>query len=353
MNWWLVRALALMAATFFVPLAWAGDASPPSMAKQLGDQLDRRPLIAIGESHRSARFHRFLDSLIRDRDFICRVDDIVVEFGNSALQATADRYVGGGEVSRDEKVRMWRDTGQWLVWDSPVYERFFDTVREINQRRLCPRPVRVLLGDPPIRWEEVRSAADYRAFAERDQAFAGIVEREVLARDRRALLIIGGTHILKGRPREYEGGATVGEILERRHPGLLFAVLPTEDPGVAAVAGLGPRRRLAVVRELPLGAESYARLASARTSMRVTVDGERVWRPANALGWPATAAVVDALLLLDGEDAEVRPDPAIYRDPAYQAELRRRAAILAEVYGMDFLPELEALLAPDGGAASD
>ena len=318
-----------------------------AVAARLGDQLNRTPLIAVGESHRSARFHHFLESLIRNRDFICRVDDIVVEFGNSAHQATADRYVGGGEVSPDEKVRMWRDTGQWLVWDSPVYERFFDTVRDVNQRRLCPQPVRVLLGDPPIRWEQVRSAADYRAFAERDQAFAGIVEREVLARDRRALLIMGSTHILKGRPREYEGGATVGEILERRHPGRLFSVLPTDDAAVSAAAGLGPRRRLAVVGELPLGVESYARFASARTSMRVMVGGERVWRPVNALDWPATATVVDALLLLDGQDEEIRPDPAIYRDPAYQAELRRRAAILAEVYGMDFLPELEALLAPE------
>jgi hypothetical protein len=42
---------------------------------------------------------------------------------------------------------------------------------------------------------------------------------------------------------------------------------------------------------------------------------------------------------------KIDPDPVLYRDPAYQAELRRRAPILRDVYGAEFLPELEALLA--------
>ena len=320
------------------------DQASSSVAARLGAQLDAHPLIAIGEAHRSARFHRFLDGLIRDPAFICRVDDIVVEFGNSALQAIADRYVAGEAVAPAEKARIWRDTGQWLVWDSPVYERFFDTVREINASRLCPRPVRVLLGDPPIRWDEVRDAAAYRRFAERDESFADVVEREVLARGRRALLIAGSTHILKRHPAEYAGAPTLAEILERRHPGRLLAILPTEDPRFVEPLGLGAARPLALIGGTPFARAPYARFASATASMRVTVDGERVWRPMNALSWPEAGAVIDGVLWLAGEDEEVRPDPFIYADPVYQAELRRRAAILAEVYGFDFLPELEALL---------
>jgi hypothetical protein len=326
----------------------AGHQPSPSTTHQvataLGTELGRHRLLAIGEDHRSRRFHLFLQSLIHDRAFICRVDDIVVEFGNAGLQEIADHYVGGRFVARRDKLRMWRDTGQLLVWDSPVYERFFDAIRAINARRLCPRPVRVLLGDPAIAWDKVHSADDYRAFAERDRAYADVVEHEVLAKGHRGLLIAGVAHVLKGRPREFTGGATLGEIIESRHPGVLYSVVPLADGRLRAI-GLAVRG-LVELRHSPWDRQSYARLVSANISALVTLNGEKVWRPMNALSWPPADQVADALLPLRGPDREVRPDPVIYRDAAYQAELRRRAAIMSQVYGSDFIPIVDAALSP-------
>ena len=66
----------------------------------LGATLDSHRLVAIGESHGSARFHTFLQALLRRRDFVCRFDDIVVEFGNARLQPVADLYTSGRPVAR-------------------------------------------------------------------------------------------------------------------------------------------------------------------------------------------------------------------------------------------------------------
>jgi hypothetical protein len=78
--------------------------------------------------------------------------------------------------------------------------------------------------------------------------------------------------------------------------------------------------------------------------VRRVVGRDTSWVPLGDLRFPPAAQVVDALLYLGADSATVDPDPAIYRDPAYQKELRRRAPILSEVYGMNFLTDLEDLL---------
>lgn len=49
----------------------------------------------------------------------------------------------------------------------------------------------------------------------------------------------------------------------------------------------------------------------------------------------ATRQATDGLIGL-GPEHTILPDPAIYAEPEYLAELQRRAKILSEVYGMDF-----------------
>jgi hypothetical protein len=327
------------------PIPAMDRAEAGSVAAALGARLDAHRLVAIGESHRSSRFHRFLESILTDPALICRADDIVVEFGNGRFQDVADAFVSGRPVAAADKERIWRDTGQFLVWDSPLYEHFFDLVRAINAKRLCDHPIRVLLGDPPIDWGKVAASADYGAFAERDLWFADVVEREVLAKGRRALLIAGAAHVMKGRPSEFTGRPSMAEIIERRHPGLVFSVLPVSDADFAALAGPAGGSFLAVGGSA-LASQSYQRLASPRMSARVIENGKPVWRPMSTLSWPAIDRVIDAVVKLTGDDREIRPDPSVYADPARQAELKRRAAILTQFYGSDFLPQLAEAMAP-------
>lgn len=47
--------------------------------------------------------------MLRDPNFICRADDVVVEFGNSRLQKLADIYGAGGTLSETDIESMWRE----------------------------------------------------------------------------------------------------------------------------------------------------------------------------------------------------------------------------------------------------
>jgi hypothetical protein len=47
-----------------------------------------------------------------------------------------------------------------FVWERPIYEQFVGAVREVNLPLATQRRLRVLLGDPPIDWNDVRTADD-------------------------------------------------------------------------------------------------------------------------------------------------------------------------------------------------
>jgi hypothetical protein len=332
----------------FLPLALAlpqGDERPDASAvDRVLACFESFPLVALAEQHRRIEVHDFLLALIEDPRFGRAVDDIVVEFGNALLQPVLDRYSAGDDVTLDELQHVWRDTGQWLVWDSPLYPRFFERVRAANLGRPPEERVRVVLGDPPIDWAAVKSAAEYRKFAERDAFYAGVVEREVLAKGRRALLIVGGMHLPRRGPLELSLPRTspgVGALLSQRHPDALHIVW-TLPPSEALADELGLERAPSYVelQDDERGERSYGLLVPRDVS--ILVGGE--WKPMGEVRWPPMRDMVDALLYLGPEEHLALPDPAIYRDAVYQAELRRRAAILQEVYGLEFLPELETLL---------
>jgi hypothetical protein len=139
--------------------------------------------------------------LIRDHRFSATVNDIVVEFGNARYQGLMDRFVRGGNV-RDEDLRpVWQDTTQvTTVWDRPIYEEFFRAVRAVNAKLPPQRQVRVLLGDPPIDWSAVQTFEDFSksmANGNRERHPAELIQREVLAKNRRALIIYGDAHLAR------------------------------------------------------------------------------------------------------------------------------------------------------------
>ena len=78
------------------------ESSGPVIA-QIAKQFDEHPLIMIGELHRWEQLHAFMREMIRNPEFICRADDIVVEFGNSRLQELADTYASGGKAKQSGK----------------------------------------------------------------------------------------------------------------------------------------------------------------------------------------------------------------------------------------------------------
>jgi hypothetical protein len=324
-NLSLVR-LVVTASLAFGTGAGAQSESPGPVIAQIAKQFDQHPLIMIGELHRWEQLHAFLREMIHNREFVRRADDIVVEFGNSRLQELADAYVAGANITDTQLQSLWRETSVPLTWNSPVYRQFFETVREINQAHLCDHQVRVVLADPPLDWSKIKTVKDYKPWSDRDASYAEVVEREVLSKNHHAFLLAGIYHAVKQLPEGEDDGPRAAQLIERKRPGALFCIVPVH-PTVAEAMHLGPSPSCKVVR----GSE----LENADFGMISKVDPPKKW--------PPMSDVVDALLYV-GEQSFLYPSPTIYLDPAYQRELRRRAAIIKQFSGQDFAPVIDGLV---------
>jgi hypothetical protein len=293
----------------------AGDAAPRPAVDFILHAFDECPLVSIGEQHRNQQVHDFIVALVSDPRFVEKVDDIVVEFGAAEHQAVIDRFVDGQSVPLSELRRVWRDTVNILVWDAPVYERFFRTVRAINQRQRGRR-LRVLLADPALDWSSIRRVDWERIARMRDQHAASLVEREVLARGRRALLIFGSGHVTRDTAFDAYGPArdrqpNLAELLAGAHPGsilLIWAHVPgwmtnAVDPRLASWT----KPAIAPLKGTWLGA------------INVGPPGQS----------PTLEQLADGFLYLGATRSQTisRPASDLYRDPVYFRELLRRDQI--------------------------
>jgi uncharacterized iron-regulated protein len=155
-------------------------------------------IVMLGEPHGNKQEYDWIRSLVGTAEFANRVDDIVMEFGNSSYQKTVDRYVSGEDVSLEEVQGAWRDTVASVGPPSPVYESLYQAVRETNLKRKGQHQVRVLCGDPNIDWKQVKEPKDILPYLKtRDQSYARVVETEVIAKHQRAFLIMGTFHFLR------------------------------------------------------------------------------------------------------------------------------------------------------------
>lgn len=191
--------------------------------------FERAPLVALGEAHGVREQADLIGQLLGAPSFSDHVDTVVVEFGNALYQPEIDRYTAGQDVDRDDLQHVWREVIGGIhsrVIESPIYERFFTTVREYNRGRSPGRRLRVLLGDPPFdRGAKSRDERLWSLIEQRDEHFAEVVQREVLARGRRALLIAGSGHFSRlsdlPPPRR-----NVVQIIEEHHPGSTVVIVP-------------------------------------------------------------------------------------------------------------------------------
>ncbi len=332
-------------------------AAPQPAMRGVLDAIDTHQIVLLGESHRSPVFHHFLRELVESPNFAGRVNDIVVEFGNARYQPILDRYIAGDSVPHDSLQLVWRNTTQLLAWDSPLYEEFYATMRRINAGRAANERVRVLAGDPPIDWAHTNEAKDIpRSYGDRDIETLRIIEREVLGRSRKALVIIGGTHIYREGPgdrlvpRALER-ATLGDQLNRLHPGIAYIIESVFGDGSATLAQLVSARvlpgEMIRVTGTALGDTSSSVLFGTEMTRFQMVDGVRVPLVLKPEDYPPLHRTLDALVYHGRENARLLASPEVYASsPAYVAEIRRRIAVLAQFYGGDFwTEELDAQLA--------
>jgi hypothetical protein len=318
----------LIAVAFLVasvsPVHGTQVAAPPVPATAIDpiagilDAFATYPLVALGEgSHGNEQAHRFRLALIRDPRFAATVSDIVVESGTARYQDVMDRFVLGEDVAPDVLARAWRDTTQpHDIWDLPIYEELFRAVRAVNASLPRERRLRVLLGDPPVEWENVRSLADLNVWAgQRDIHAADVVRREVIAKDRRALIVYGDDHLMKASRAAGAGDGWPSNVvgyLERS--GTRVFVVHTETR--MDLAGLQP------------DVTSWPRPALARVAG--TILGAAEYEPSPRLRPRQMSELFDAVLY-PGPPAETtfaRLSPALCADPAYVQMRLARLALL-------------------------
>ena len=120
----------------------------------------------------------------------------MVEAGNSGYQDTVDRFVSGQDVTDATLRQAWQNTTiANFLWERPIYEQFVRAVRDVNFSRANKKRLRLLLGDPPIDWNAVRTADDLvKWLLERDASAVNVIRDQVLAKRHRALVIYGEGH---------------------------------------------------------------------------------------------------------------------------------------------------------------
>jgi hypothetical protein len=306
--------------------------------------FDKRPLVALDEGpHHTAQTHAFIRTLIQDPRFAHKVSHIVVEFGTARYQGVMDRYVAGEPVPLEQLRLVWRETTQVYVWDNPVYQQFFATVRAVNRKLPKRRQLRVLLGDPPIDWSRVNDFADWIRESPRDTHAAQVIEREVLKKGHKALIIYGGFGHLQRRDiyanfQPTPGGrAGLVEQVERTHPGTIYNIwsnTATDDLGAPESQKVKwPIPSLIMLKGTTLGVRDFTTILSPSSGPeRRTkfVDGKRVTIPKSEYAPFKLEDNFDALLYLGSVKSMTKVPDAIdtYADEVYFREVVRRSKAL-------------------------
>ncbi|HKW18611.1 MAG TPA: hypothetical protein VJO35_13985 [Terriglobales bacterium] len=179
------------------------DLRPKNPTAAVLQAFQTHDIVMLGEIHNNKQEYEWLDALVANPEFADRVDDIVVELGNSLYQKSVDRYIAGEAVPIADIQRAWRNV-LGLGPPPPIYGALYKAVREVNMRRHGKHQMRVLCGDPYINWNEVKTQDQLGPFlGHRDQWYAEVVKHEVLAKHHRAFLIAGSNHFLREQGKGY------------------------------------------------------------------------------------------------------------------------------------------------------
>jgi hypothetical protein len=278
--------------------------------------MEKFPLVAVGEIHQLQELHDFFTALLYHPVLPDRINDIVVEFGNALYQDLVDRFVLTDQpVARADLQRIWRTASGNVLWDAPVYEQFFRTVRARNWVLPPERRLRVLLGDPSF---DVQTSLpiDRDTLLEwfrRDEHYVAVIEKEVLQKGRRALLIAGRYHLLRGLHTSLDDHApNAGTLLAQRHPDALFVI----DSFVGVLED--PFRQRSAITQWPCRSLAYL----AGTWMGAKKRPNPLLIDAQASTYQDQA---DALLYLGPTEllTASRADPALYLGGEYIEQLHQ------------------------------
>jgi hypothetical protein len=307
------------------------DPTPEPAVPAILAAFDKYEVVAMPAAHGMKDVDDFILLLIRNPAFSEKINDIAVECGNSLYQGILDRYIAGEDVPFAEVRKVWRNTTQPMCSMSGFFEQFFSLVRAINQKLPGGKRLRVLAGDPPIDWYQVKSPQDIdKFFDDREASIASIMVKEVLSKHRKALMLFGTFHLMH---QSGSGRENAVSRYEKDYPNLTFVIseLGTFDTDLPALShspfANWPVPSLARAKGTWLGALDLTSFFPAPITFDkdCNVHNEfpkELQRP--------VADLVDAFLYLGPQDLRLSEQmPAdIALDVEYMAELQRRETLM-------------------------
>jgi hypothetical protein len=320
----LLFGTAVAGAPLLAQIAPRKPAMPLEPVSAIVDAFRTHAVVAVTAGHGETRGYAFMQLLIHDPRLMAVINDIVIEEGSSRYQDVADRYVRGDNVPMASLRHVWRDTTQPGLGYDRGWEEFFQVMRAVNASRPAAHKVRVLLGDPPIEWENVKTQAEHRTWIEmRDTFPADLIQREVLAKGRKALLTYGSMHFQRKNLManyESEGPAeTIVSRLENKWGAKVFTIFTDDVSALQPDAASWPSPSLALIRGTVLGAADFTKYYPSEAMGRFPIkDGQPDFSaPIPKEQWKTLRAEdqFDAVLYL-GKG----PSPVIDLDPARCAE---------------------------------
>ena len=330
----IVAAIALTSGATLAGQRELRPVHPTEPVAAIVDAFRTHDLVAISDPHGNAQTQAFIRTLVRDPRFSAVANDIVVEIGNARYQDLVDRYVRGERVTLDDIRPAWQNTTvPNQVWAD---EELFAIVRSINAARPQARHLRILLGDPPIDWTAVRTREDhFQWLAMRDSHPAALIQLEVLAKRRKALIVYGHMHfqrrnIMSNLDMEDWRAQTIVSLIEGATPARVYSIWRMDDQlrGIQPDISSWPTPSLVAVRDTSLGAADVTAIPPARTRMAfqngamapVPMDQ---WRPL------AIEEQLDAVLYLgpSAKMTEVAVPARACAGPGFLDERLRRIAL--------------------------
>jgi hypothetical protein len=275
-------------------------------------------LVGIDDYHGLAQEEDFYASLIRDKRFAKDVGNVVVEFGDAAQQDTLDRYLSGEDIRYDQLRKVWSDTVGWIPTVTGMgYLNFYAQVRAVNLELPPEQRIHVWLGDPPADWSKISTKEDLRRYVpDRDQYPASIINSQILANNRRALVIYGAFHL--------RGWKDLREYVEDVHPGAFFFVAPYTGFEQTSCPQCFER----AAQDWPHPA-LVTRFAGSTRDGQLPVQGCQLKELANVEEW-LSDFTEDAKLYLGpaGSLTTTQESPDLYLDLKFRAEIDRRTFLL-------------------------
>jgi hypothetical protein len=188
-------------------------------------------------------------------------------------------------------------------------------VRRINGKLPGEKKLRILAGDPPLDWGKVKEQS--QVMLDRDANIALVMEKEVLSKHRKALMLFGTFHLFHKNKTAPKGLESAVQRYETNYPGVTMVI------GTSMIFDNSTAP--------PADGELEARMAAwpVPSLMRYVkgtwlMDVNRYY----------FSEMVDAYLYLGSTDLLLsEPRPAeIFLNKEYMAELRRRAEIIGDKF---------------------